>query len=55
MGGGVARAISAIRVSAIGPGPDGIADTNPTADAPIRTASRISAMLAIQQTLMCGR
>ena len=41
--GGMLAAISAIRASGIGPGPLGIADTNPTAAAPYRSASAASA------------
>lgn len=47
--GGIVAAISAIRVSGIGPGPLGIAETRPTADAPCSIASHASATLAIQQ------
>src|SRR5204863_9244633 len=52
IGGGIRAAISAMRSSAIGPGPLGIADTSPSAEAPCRTASSASEMLAMQQTLM---
>jgi hypothetical protein len=48
--GGTRAAISAINSSSITPGPLGIADTNPTADAPHSTAARISSTLAMQQT-----
>ena len=44
-------AMSAISESAIGPGPLGIADTSPIADAPALIASRASSRLAIQQIL----
>jgi hypothetical protein len=37
------------------PGPLGISDTNPTADAPHSTAMRASNALAMQQTLTRGR
>jgi hypothetical protein len=36
------------------PGPLGIAETSPTADAPHSTAVRISSTLATQQTLTRG-
>jgi hypothetical protein len=36
------------------PGPLGIADTSPSADAPQRIASLASAIDAIQQILICG-
>src|ERR1700730_13194503 len=52
--GGTVRAISRMRDSGIGPGPLGIRDTRPMADAPIRTASAASASEAIQQTLILG-
>jgi hypothetical protein len=51
MPGGTVHAISRIRDSGIGPGPLGIRDTRPMADAPIRTASAASATEAMQQTL----
>jgi hypothetical protein len=49
--GGTCGTISAISASSIGPGPLGIADTSPIADAPYRTASMASSTLAIQQIL----
>src|ERR1700681_2927631 len=49
--GGTVQAISRMRDSGIGPGPLGIRDTRPMADAPIRTASAASAAEAMQQTL----
>src|ERR1043165_1092741 len=52
--GGIVAAISAISSSGIGPGPLGIADTRPTADAPCSIASRASATLAIQQIFTRG-
>jgi hypothetical protein len=52
--GGIVAAISAIRVSGIGPGPLGIAETRPTADAPCSIASHASSTLAIQQILTRG-
>lgn len=52
--GGICAAISAIRSSAIGPGPLGIADTSPSADAPCSIASQASSMLAIQQIFTRG-
>src|SRR5690349_174489 len=52
--GGIVAAISAINSSGIGPGPLGIADTNPTADAPCSIASHASATLAIQQIFTRG-
>src|SRR5947209_7105399 len=53
--GGTRAAISAINSSAIGPGPLGIADTSPTADAPHSTAMRASSRLAMQQIFTRGR
>ena len=52
IGGGTVCAILAIRSSEIGPGPLGIADTSPIADAPYRIARFASAMLAMQQILI---
>jgi hypothetical protein len=52
--GGIVAAISAIKLSAIGPGPLGIADTNPTADAPCSIAIKASTTLAIQQIFTRG-
>src|SRR5579863_264000 len=47
--GGICAAIWAIRSSPITPGPLGISETNPMADAPRSMAIRASAMLEIQQ------
>src|SRR5687767_286717 len=52
--GGTVAAISAIKLSGIGPGPLGIADTNPIADAPCSIAIHASATLAIQQIFTRG-
>lgn len=52
--GGIVAAISAIKVSGIGPGPLGIADTRPTADAPCSIASHASSTLAMQQIFTRG-
>src|SRR5512138_2647207 len=52
--GGTTFAISAIRSSSIGPGPLGISDTNPIADAPFSIASHASATLAIQHIFTRG-
>src|SRR5215470_3680339 len=52
--GGIVSAISAISSSGIGPGPLGIADTSPTADAPCSIAIQASSILAMQQTLIRG-
>jgi hypothetical protein len=52
--GGIVAAISAIKSSGIGPGPLGIADTSPTADAPASIAIQASSMLAIQQIFTRG-
>src|ERR1051326_3764648 len=52
--GGIVAAISAIRLSGIGPGPLGIADTNPIADAPASIAIHASSTLAIQQIFTRG-
>jgi hypothetical protein len=46
--------MSAISESAIGPGPLGIAETSPIADAPADIARRASSRLAIQQIFMNG-
>jgi hypothetical protein len=43
MPGGIVAAISAIKLSAIGPGPLGISETNPIADAPCSIAIHASA------------
>jgi hypothetical protein len=52
--GGTIAAISAIRSSGIGPGPLGIADTSPMAEAPASIAIHASSMLAIQQIFTLG-
>src|SRR5689334_23764665 len=52
--GGMVAAISAINSSGIGPGPLGIADTSPIADAPASIAIHASATLAIQQIFTRG-
>src|SRR5450759_3340547 len=52
--GGTVSAISRMRDSGMGPGPLGIRDTRPRADAPIRTASAASSSDAMQQTLTLG-
>src|ERR1041385_4234454 len=52
--GGIVAAISAINSSGIGPGPLGIADTSPTADAPASIAIHASSTLAIQQIFTRG-
>jgi hypothetical protein len=52
--GGTVAAISAINSSGIGPGPLGIAETNPIADAPASIAIHASAMLAMQQIFTRG-
>src|SRR5215510_10253440 len=52
--GGTIAAISAIRSSGIGPGPLGIADTKPIADAPASIAIHASSMLAMQQIFTRG-
>src|SRR6266550_2889459 len=52
--GGTVYAISRMRDSGMGPGPLGIRDTRPMADAPIRTASAASSSEAMQQTLTRG-
>src|ERR1700741_2741853 len=52
--GGTVCAISRIRASGIGPGPLGIRDTSPIADAPQDTASAASASDAMQQILTLG-
>jgi hypothetical protein len=53
--GGTRAAISAINSSAITPGPLGICDTSPTADAPHSTAMRASSRFAMQQIFTRGR
>src|ERR1700752_5276745 len=52
--GGTIAAISAMRSSGIGPGPLGIADTNPIALAPASIAIHASSILAMQQILIRG-
>ena len=52
MDGGTMRTMSAIDSSAITPGPLGIADTKPSADAPQAIARSASATEAMQQILM---
>src|SRR4029078_3167376 len=47
--GGTVAAISRMRSSGIGPGPLGIRDTRPIAEAPIRTARAASCSVAMQQ------
>src|SRR6266568_6234489 len=54
MAGGIVAAIVAIRSSEIGPGPLGISETSPTADAPCSMASQASSMPAMQQILTLG-
>ena len=52
--GGTAAATSAIVASSITPGPLGIAETRPRADAPARMAIHASSRLAMQQILTRG-
>jgi hypothetical protein len=52
--GGTRAAISAISLSPITPGPLGIAETSPSAEAPARTAVHASSTEEMQQTLMRG-
>jgi hypothetical protein len=52
--GGTVAAISAIRSSLIGPGPLGIFETNPSAEAPHSTANAASSILAMQQIFTRG-
>ena len=52
--GGIVLAILAIRCSGIGPGPLGISETNPNADAPYSMASHASSILAMQQIFTRG-
>jgi hypothetical protein len=54
MGGGIRRATSAITASEMTPGPLGISDTRPTAEAPCLTAMRASSALAMQQIFTLG-
>ena len=51
IGGGTAAEIFAMRDSEMTPGPLGISDTKPSADAPRRTASRPSSIDVMQQIL----
>src|SRR6185295_19902532 len=53
-GGGTAAAMAAMSSAGITPGPLGISDTSPSADAPAAIAERASAGLWIQQTLTRG-
>jgi hypothetical protein len=52
--GGTMAAISDIRSSEMTPGPLGISETNPSADAPYRIASHASSTLDMQQILTLG-
>src|SRR5215212_1282595 len=52
--GGTVAAISAIKLSGIGPGPLGIADTSPIAEAPASIAIHASSILAMQQIFTRG-
>ncbi len=52
--GGTVTAIEAIKFSGIMPGPLGILETSPSAEAPCRIASHASSVLAIQQILILG-
>src|SRR6266436_3438957 len=52
--GGMCRAMSAIASSEITPGPLGMAETSPTAEAPQEIAARASASEAMQQILIRG-
>ena len=54
IGGGTVAAISAMSFSEITPGPLGISETNPNADAPQRIASCASTTLLMQQILTRG-
>lgn len=54
MGGGTEAGISAISSSAITPGPLGMWETRPSADAPWRIANWASPMLEMQQILTRG-
>jgi hypothetical protein len=54
IGGGTCRAISAMADSEITPGPLGIAETSPNAEAPRAIAVRASSGEAMQQTLIRG-
>jgi hypothetical protein len=52
--GGIAHAISRIKSSLMTPGPLGMSETSPRAEAPKRTAIRASSMLLMQQILTLG-
>src|SRR5215217_9023454 len=52
--GGTVAAISAIKSSGMGPGPLGIADTSPIAEAPASIAIHASSMPAMQQIFTRG-
>src|SRR5260221_12570764 len=54
MAGGTRAAMSAISASSITPGPVGMDDTSPSAEAPARTARAASSALPMQQILMRG-
>src|SRR5438477_3926714 len=54
MGGGTVAAISAICSSLMTPGPLGMAETNPSADAPAAMAMRASSTELMQQTFTRG-
>src|SRR5260221_11729284 len=54
MAGGTRAAMSAISASSITPGPLGMDDTSPSAEAPARTARAASSALLMQQILMRG-
>jgi hypothetical protein len=52
--GGAAAAISWISASSIAPGPLGMRETRPSADAPRSIASQASSVLAMQQIFTRG-
>src|SRR5437764_12927783 len=54
MGGGTEAAMLVISASAITPGPLGMCETNPTADAPNSIANAASSTLAMQQIFTLG-
>src|SRR5439155_6488656 len=54
-GGGTAAAMTAIVSSGITPGPLGMSETRPTAEAPARIAARASATLWMQHSLTRGK
>ncbi len=54
MGGGTVAAISAMSGSGMTPGPLGIDETSPSAEAPARMAAWASSTLEMQQILMRG-